>query len=456
MTAARIAITAAFLFLAAIFAIAQYRDLARPPHLDEVQHLHSGTRIAHGERIYRDFFEHHPPLFAGMLSLLAGDDTVHYVARARLLAGASAAIAILSAALIVYRAAGNLSAPLIFIALLLAAGSLWRNGIGDIRAESPALACWWSGAALVLLARNEWLRGSGMGLVFVAATILPKWPLESLVIAIVFLARPNMRAIAAAIAVALAAIAITASLADLGTAWHYVVTFSRAIWLELTPTDASWTMRCPWLLRPPIVVLAVLFVLWRQRTNKLAILFVVLSLSSLAEMRFLFYPNTDFRFWPMWSFAAAALLALAPQRMRAVIPITLTVLALVLALDHIPPQRSLRESYWRWSQWMNARLGANETVWMGTRWHPIGARDASYWWFGFDDAIPAATKLGEVRESDLPPCKLAGNVRFLGDPGEKLPVVRACFERLRASGAIIETPVPDVWLVSKQKPHAAQ
>ncbi len=456
MTAARIAITAAFLFLAAIFAIAQIRDLARPPHLDEVQHLHSGTRIAHGERIYRDFFEHHPPLFAGMLSLLAGDDTVHYVARARLLAGASAAIAILAAALLVYRASGSFYAPLIFIALLLAAGGLWRNGIGDVRAESPALAFWWSGAALVLLARNEWLRGAGMGLIFVAAAILPKWPLESLVIAVLFLARPNLRAIAAAIAVALAAIAITASLADLGTAWHYVVTFSRAIWRELTPTDVSWTMRCPWLLKPWIVLVALFVIYVRREANKLIHVFAILALTSLLEMRFLFYPNTDFRFWPMWSFAAAALIALAPQRMRAIIPITLTALALVLALDHIPPQRSLRESYWRWSQWMNARLGKNETVWMGTRWHPIGARDASYWWFGFDDAIPAATKLGEVRELDLPPCKLADNVRFLGDPGEKLPVVRACFERLRASGAIVETPVPDVWMVSKQKPHPAQ
>jgi hypothetical protein len=302
-----------------------------------------------------------------------------------------------------------------------------------------------------------------MGLIFVAAMILPKWPLESLVIAVLFFARPNVRAIAAAVAVTLAAIAITASLADLGTVWHYVVTFSRAIWRELTPTDGRWTARCPWLLRPWIV-LVVLFVLYvRRPSNKLVHVFAVLALTSLVEMRFLFFPNTDFRFWLMWSFAAAALLALAPQaaaalvpRMRAAIPVVLTALALVLALDHIPPQRSLRESYWRWSQWMQSRLGNDGTVWLETRWHPIGARDASRWWFGFDDAIPAATKLGEVRETDLPPCKLAGNVRFLSDPGEHLPVARACFDRLRASGAIVETPVPDVWMVSKQETHAAQ
>lgn len=451
----RVAFVLAFLFLAAIFAIAQVRDLARPPHLDEVQHLHSGMRIAHGERIYKDFFEHHPPLFAGMLSLLAGNDAVQYVAGARLLAGASAAIAILAAALIVYRASGQLYAPAIFIALLLAAGGLWRNGIGDVRAESPALAFWWGGAALVLLARNEWLRGAGMGFIFVAAMILPKWPLESLVIAVVFFAKPNVRAIAAAIIVALAAIAITAALADLDTVWHYVVTFSRAIWLELTPTDTSWLARCPWLLKPWVVLVALIVIYVRRSHNNLVHVFAVLALASLAEMRFLFHPNTDFRFWLMWSFAAAALLALAPQRMRAMIPIALTVLVLVLALDHIPPQRSLRESYWRWSQWMQSRLG-DGTVWMTTRWHPIGARDASYWWFGFDDAIPAATKLGKLRETDLPPCKLTNDVRFLSDPGEHLPIARACFERLRASGAIVQTPVPDVWMVSKQETHAAQ
>src|ERR1051325_10762398 len=454
---------AAFVFLAAIFAVAQARDLIRPPHLDEVQHLHSGMRIARGERIYRDFFEHHPPLFAGMLSLLARDDAVRYVARGPRPCGAAAAIAILSAALIVYRASGRLYAPLIFIALLLGAGGLWRNGIGDVGAESPALAFWWGGAALVVLARNEWLRGIGMGFVFVAAMILPKWPLEMLVIAVVFFARPNVRAIAAALLVAAAAVAITASFADPGAAWHYVVAFSRAIWRELTPTDVRWTARCPPLLRPWIVVLACMLVIGRRR-EKLVVLFAILALASLAELRLLFYPNTDFRFWVMWSFSAAALLALAPQaaaalvpgKIRVAIPIVLTALALLLALDHIPPRRSLRESYWRFSQWLQSRLGTDGTLWVKTQWHPIGARDASYYWFGFDDAMPAAAKLGELREVDLPPCRLAENVRFLSDPSEHLPIAHACFERLRASGAIVATAVPDVWMVSKEEAHATQ
>jgi len=185
---------AAFLFLIVLFAIAQYRDLARPPHVDEAEYLHGAARIALGDRIFVDFFEHHPPLFFGMLSLLAPerrgfDEAVAFVARARVFAGLCAAIAIVAAASIVYRATGRLYAPLIFVALMLAAVPVWRNGIGDVRPETAALAFWWVGAALVVLAKRPWLRGLGLGLVFVAAVIVPKWPLESLVVAIVFFTR---------------------------------------------------------------------------------------------------------------------------------------------------------------------------------------------------------------------------------------------------------------------------
>ena len=484
---------AAFLFLIVLFAIAQYRDLARPPHVDEAEYLHGAARIALGDRIFVDFFEHHPPLFFGMLSLLAPerrgfDEAVAFVARARVFAGLCAAIAIVAAASIVYRATGRLYAPLIFVALMLAAVPVWRNGIGDVRPETAALAFWWVGAALVVLAKRPWLRGLGLGLVFVAAVIVPKWPLESLVVAIVFFtrgagvppafrraSRPAVSAgrdgrreasgtlapLAIAAITALAGIAATALVADLATTWFYVVTFTRAMWHGLPTSGPLLLYGCPALLRPTVIALPLLLVAWVRfrkreafREPRLVEFFAALAVASLLEIRFLYYPAADYRYWVMWCFGAAALLAFIAQSVVALVPkaafvpAVLAVLALVAALEHIPERWSGNEAFWRWTRWMEERLGPNETVWVASRWHPIGAPDASFWWFGADNVIPAAIRLGKVKETELPPCTVPANLKFVGDPGA-LPAAHACFERLRAEGRIVRTPIPEVWMVGR-------
>lgn len=476
---------AAFLFLAAIFAVSQYRDLTRAPSVDEAEYLHGAARMARGDRIFVDFVEHHPPLFFGMVSLLAGDDVFSFVARARLFAGLCAAIAIASAAFLVYRASGRVYAPLIFIALLLGANGIWRNGLGDIRPEGAALALWWGGAALVVLARHPALRGLGIGLVFVSAVVVPKWPFESAVIGIVFLARVRWAAMAVAIATAAVGVTATAFVADLDRTYFFVVTLTRAMWHGLPASGPLPFYGCPQPLRPYGIAVTLLVVLWaRFRAReafdmpRLVELFAALTLASFLEIRFLYYPAIDFRYWVMWSFGAAALLALLAQSAAAILeragalarrfavvpPVVLTAIALLLALEHIGPRRSKEETYWRWSGWMASRMGPTDTVWVSSRWHPIGARDASYYWFGADNVIPAAQRLAPteagrrflppVTEDVLPPCAAdrgaMPNLLFLGDPGPPLPRSRECFARLRARGAIERTPLPEVWMVRRR------
>src|SRR5437660_4829379 len=97
--------------------------IGRSPFLDEVESLQAGVHLARGERIYTDFAEHHPPfLFAALARLGPGDGAEsirNYVIRARIVFAIFGTIAIAAAAAIVWRAAKNVWALVIFIALLL-------------------------------------------------------------------------------------------------------------------------------------------------------------------------------------------------------------------------------------------------------------------------------------------------------------------------------------------------
>jgi hypothetical protein len=480
--ARRMLIVAAFVFLAAVYLLAQWRDLGRGPHVDEVEHLHVAVLMERGERVYVDFAEHHPPLFWAMLRPLvpategvAAMQTL--VTRARLLAGLVTAIAIFSAALIVWRASMNVWTVVTFVGLVFAAGGVWRNGLGDVRPDSMVLALWWSGAALVLLAQRPTLKGVGIGLVFLASLVKPQWPLSSIVIGVVFLVhvrRSFVRASAVAVLIAAAGIGATALIVDLRAVWFHVITLTSTMVEMRFPAGpaASAFSRCPAIVRPPGVFLAAIIVglyfgvrrpqpplsddiqkrqLRLPHSKHLTVVILLIALASICEIYFI-YPALDFRFYAFWVIAAAAVLALAPLSIKH-LPIAASVIAMFLSLDLIDPPRAQPDVYWRSSSWIASRLAPGDTIWNGWSRHPIDARDASYYWFW--EVIPAAVRLSPteflppITEADLPPCRLDPSVRFIGEPNDLLPIAKRCFERLRDSGRITPTPFGDLWMVRR-------
>src|SRR5436853_7626488 len=67
----RPAIALAFLFLFAVHAAVIFAFLNHPTHLDETEQLQASIMLARGERMYKDFAEHHPPFFSELLSTFA-------------------------------------------------------------------------------------------------------------------------------------------------------------------------------------------------------------------------------------------------------------------------------------------------------------------------------------------------------------------------------------------------
>lgn len=481
----RIALAAAFAFLAVVYLLSTWRDLRRGPHVDEVEHLHTAARMARGERIYVDFAQHHSPLFpAALIPFVHEGNSVEamraYVTRARIAIALVAAIAIAAAAFVVWRAAGDPWTVVTFIGLVFAAGGVWRNGLGDIRPDTPALALWWGGAALALLAKRPAWRGLGLGLVFLAALVTPKWPLASLVIGVAFLldAFRDRRglAVAAIVAVltAVAGLGVVALLTDLRLAAFHVIELTAAMVGSMSADGHhSAFYGCPLLLRPINVALAAVLVAlgWLRTRHRLVAVLVAVAAASFCEILFLYpYPSIEPRYYTGWVFAAAAVLALAPRGVAALLPKAgpslqkvAALLALVAALDVIGPVRPTTDSYWRSTEWLMARLRPGDTVWIGAWRHPIGVPDASYHWYGMKEVMPptlrlAATAEGRrflppLGESDLPPCRvergLDPNVRFLVKPMPTIPVAEACFERLIQRGAVLPTPVPEVWMVPR-------
>ena len=499
MTLRRAAVAATLLFLALVYVVAFLRDLTRGPRRDEVEHLHTATRMARGDRIYVDFAQHHPPLFHALLMPLVEEGRSVkamqvYVTRARCLIAVITAIAIAAAALVMWRASGNPWTVVIFIALVFAADGVWRDGLGDIRPDAAALALWWIGAALVLLTERPALRGLGVGLVFVACLVIPKWPLMSLAIGIVLLieigrdVRSLLIATAVAALTAAAGLGATALLSDLRWVYFHVIEVTANLLGPQIPksTDRVGFYAAPPLLRPLQLLLATVLVglAWfRARTafaspRLVAVLFV-LAAASLCEIRFLYrYPMVEHRYYAAWVFAASPILALVPQSAAALLvrineslrkPATAVMaggVILALAATHNFPQASFLQPdrYWLWSAWMLARMEPGDTVWLERDIHPIGAADASYHWFGIPNIVPLALKASQtshgrrflppMEEADLPPCRvergLDRHLRFLSEPDEEgLPEARACFDRLVQRGVVVRTPMSDVFIVPR-------
>jgi len=507
----RAAIALAFLFLAAIDIGVIVGLIDRVPHVDETEQLQGSIMLARGERMYTDFAEHHPPLFFSLLSTFApvatGEEALHlYLVRARALSAVFGSIAFAAAAWILWKASGRAYSVLIFVALILSRPVLWGRAFAEVRSEPPSLALWWAGAALVLLPRalsrrNAILRGLGLGLVAQACLWNPKWPVASVVIGLIFLL--NLRresrtdggnAIAAAvtaIAVAAAGFAVIAMTTGLRPFIDHtfgfttaLVRWSRAVQAASPGRAIAW-VHCPDLFRliyaAPAAAIVALGIWWRRDVVRDPLLIwslLALAAAALIEIRFVYpYPALWLQYFIFWSILAAMMMALVPQiclsLLERLVPaatvatkaaaVIVTLVALVAATNALPANWNTSDPYRVSSSYLRARLGPRDTVWIDMTRYPLGARRASYYWFGFRDVVPAALQYAQtrpgamtlpaLREEDLPPCRLERgldpNLRFLAARlhYERLPIVAGCFDRLLAHGRIAPTPFSDVYSV---------
>ncbi|MEA2339831.1 MAG: hypothetical protein QOE82_3838 [Thermoanaerobaculia bacterium] len=508
----RSAIALALLFLLAVHAGVIVALINRPLDLDESEQMQVSIMLARGERMYKDFAEHHSPLFGELLSTFAptdsGEEAIDlYVVRARALSALFGTIAIAAAAVIVWRASGHAYSAIIFVSLILSRPWLWGRAFTEVRAEPPSLALWCLGTALVLLPKGEdrrgaMLRGFGVGLVAQACLWNPKWPVASLVVGLIFLfalvrqwriSRGNVAiAVTIAIAVAASGLAVIAVMTDLrsylGNTFgqtRALVQWSRMYQVTHTANPPIPWQNCPSLFLLPNVIPAtaiVLFGVWSQRRSvrnaRLVWSLLAIAAAVLIEIRFVYpYPALWIQYFILWSIVSAAIFALVPQVVLALLErlaprsaimrkpavVTLTLLALLLATNLVPLRLNVPDPNTLSTNYLRARLGPGDTVWMDMTRFPLGAHTASYYWFGFHDVVPAALQwaqtadgaqfLPPLRETDLPPCRLERglepHLRFIasGKHYDRLPVVADCFRRLEARGLIAPTPFADVYAV---------
>jgi hypothetical protein len=513
----RPAIVLAFLFLATIHIGVIIGLLDRVPHVDETEQLQGSIMLARGERMYADFAEHHPPFFFSLLSTFApvasGEEALHlYLVRARALSAVFGSIAFAAAAWILWKASGRAYSVLIFLALILSRPVLWGRAFAEVRSEPPSLALWWAGAALVLLPgassrRNAIFRGLGLGLVGQACLWNPKWPLASVVIGLIFLLnlrrdslteRSNsIAAVVTAIAVAAAGFAVIAMTTGLRPFIDHTFGFTRALvqWSRAiqaaSPGRAIAWVHCPDLFRltyaAPAAAIVALSIWWRRdvvRDPSLIWSLLALAAAALIEIRFVYpYPALWLQYFIFWSILAAMMIALVPQVclsfVERLVPaatvatkaaaVIVTLVALLSAINALPANWDTSDPYRISSAYLRAHLGPRDAVWIDMARYPLGARRASYYWFGFRDVVPAALQYAQtprgamtlpaLREEDLPPCRLERglepNLRFIAARlhYERLPTVERCFDRLLAGGRIAPTPFADVYAVVRSAPR---
>jgi hypothetical protein len=487
---AALTVAAGIVFVAARYLLAVYGVLQRPLDGDEGELVHAGWLMRAGLRLYRDFCEDHSPFLFTILKRLVPDpwNVDEYVARARLFSSACGLLAAGAAAALAYRLSRSMLAPLITLSALVASPWVWYRGLNDVRNDPPGLLLFWLGA-LFLLGRWEservrlTLAGTGIGLVAAAAFWNPKWPLESLVLGIVYLtvlrsargARNIALAVIPPMACAAAALGWIVATVPLRDYLFFSFTYNRLFgdWFVKQPVFAAeWFssgrpyLHCDAAFRGvvPIAVIAGGVVGLRRRAP---IVLLVLAAAATVEIRFLYpYPYLWPQYYLMWSFIAACLygitaarlLDLAGDRVRTAAAIAITILCAVAVQAMMPIPLTLSGQPIR--AYLQKRLRPGETVWMLPGNHPIGVRDASYYWFATRDLVPFSiayaaahpgqTPLPVMTESDLPVCRaergLQPDLRFVSLSGtmQELPETRRCLERLIASGRAMRT-IGDAW-----------
>ncbi|MBV8515777.1 MAG: hypothetical protein JO197_00090 [Acidobacteria bacterium] len=463
------------------------RRAGREPHKDEPEYLHAAWLMAHGDRVYESFFEHHPPFLFAAFEAVASDDVPAYFVRARLVSGACALIALASFAALLWRVRPE-AAP-IALALLFIAQPLWTDGLTAARVEPFAMAFFWLGAALIVLPREAtFAPGVGLGLVAIAGLWSPKWPLSSAVIAAFWLLRARRRVVSAAIALALVAVALLLlrSIAPFDELWFFNVEFNRLFWPMLARSQDALRedlhggvrfLYAPSVMRP--LTMLVVFVLggcaWfseRVRERRLVVLFLALAVASLLELRFVFpWPVLWPHYYLMWTFAGAALLGLVPAGIEALLAraklryasevgfavaafLVLLLAAYVVAIAPFDAEHG--GTYWVSQRYFAEHLRPGDTVLLDIRRHPVAARDASYYWFGLGSESqlirrdPRAAKFLPPR-APLPFCAMLRgartSLRYVSAPRliGATPDEARCFQQLLGAKLLHRTPITDVY-----------
>ena len=462
-----------------VVAVVQRAD--REPVPDEKEYLHAAWLMSKGERLYASFFEHHPPFLFGALELVATDDVPRFFVRARLFSGFFSVIALCALAAIVWRVQPS-AAPLA-IAFLLASLPLWMIGLAAARAEPFALAFFWTGVALVFLPRGSErfvsiAGGAGAACIAIAALWNPKWPLSSLAIAAFWMARMPRRFLSTAVAAAvtLAALLVLRAFATFDQLWFFVVDFNRANYPSVGRIREHWGEQSaltfmPLLLRPLAVAAALVLAgvaMKRLREKSIVLALMLLVCASALELRFFFpYPVLWHQYFLMWSFAGAALIALIPAALEALVPgrraiaaiafaaLAVVVLANLIALAPLGAHGD-DGPYWTHQRWLAQRLQPGERVLLDITHHPVAVRDATYYWF---EATPVITDLRRTPRGarylpapeELPFCAMTtgaqARFRFVSEPRllGASPQQQRCFQALVASGRIRRSPFSDVF-----------
>ncbi len=501
---------AAVVVLAAIFCVyaaqllAVAHALGRDAEVDESEYLHSGWLLHQGDRLYRDFFEDHSPAVIIILNWLVPNQTTRafpiadlptYITRARIVMGVCGVLAVGAMALLLFRMTRGPLAPLIASATLFGSGLLWYRGLTDVRVDPPSLFLFWTGTLLIL---GQWrsdrarpgLAALGIGLVAMAALTNPKWLFESTILGVLVLIELYRSRRPALLAIPLACVggflAFITSVTSLRDYYFFTFRYNMAMgaWFATRPAMVAGP---PPVVRPflycdgpfkgwlaVIGLAAAIAVSWlpalKEHVDLRRIrILLLLALAALLEIRFIFpWPRLWTQYFLQWSFVLAALygivIAALVERLRerfAWLPAAVAAIAVALLWLNLPvASQETANAKLPMRSFLQRRLGPGETVWLETRQHPIGARDDSYYWFGFNDhtafsiewaARHPESPLPRMTEEELPICRaergLEPKLRFVsgGIFIARLPMTTQCLQRMIASGRAELTPVSSVY-----------
>jgi hypothetical protein len=190
--AARLLLAAVTGLLLLMNGFAVEQQLGRRLDHDEAEYLHAAWLMDHGKRIYRDFMEDHPPFLFQILRHLDAGTVYDWSVRARVFAAFCGTLAMIAAAMVVWRISRNGPAAALTLAALLGAHLTWLRGLADIRADAPTLALFLTGLFLLIWEdvpswRMAWLSGCGIALALAGDLWNPKWPLVGLCLGAFFL-----------------------------------------------------------------------------------------------------------------------------------------------------------------------------------------------------------------------------------------------------------------------------
>lgn len=579
--------------LIAAHAAALVNSLERPLDHDEGEFLHASWLMSEGGVLYRDFMEDHPPFTFQMLQLLQPHtptaaypllDVERWTVSARVAVGLIGMVALLSLGCVAYAVSRSALALVIAIALAVQDPRVWYRALADIRADPPAIACFWVGALLIITTfrpgprrREAILSGVGIALLFAAALLNPKWPLQSLTLGVVFLItwwrlwttrRTDAGlALLPTVVIAVTALVAIASVTTLRDYFHFTFELKAAIRDYVVAADVYGIrgQRNVWSSIPSrgliAAAVAVIVLLASRRwqlgfdRGRFAIL-TILLFASLAELT-LYFPYSVM--WPQYLIGTGAATAVTTGVLAAIginacsavlrerrtsfqdsvlasmaiaiaisaqwqlsyvvaqgragwlpwvagggllllvwAPAVMAVLhasgkyrvqgagmripswsvgAAVVALACVDIPHSLEQPKEHWRRSWNARAGIQsnlrpeERVWVGPDFHPIAARDSSYYWYAFVDVVAATLHHGltaphprvpVLSQRDLPPCRIAAGVdvqtRFLelGLWTSEFPELCRCVVTLVDHGALRTTPYRGLYEVKRASAPPAQ